>query len=483
MQKQQLFENVIQDLKVGFWEINDNQISWSTAFLNIIGCSIEDVLIDLNYFLYDILEAGQRDIFRKNYFCLLNDGDNFQQTLTLRCKNGDLKEFRCKSSIKFSLKKGKSKSKVILFIPVKIKTNAPERDNNLCYRETAEMNSTGSWCVDFIKKRTYWDQETRRMFEYPDNYRPSLKFASKYIAENQIELTDKLFQQCVINGQSFTTEIKTLTANKREFWVKAIGKPVYDDHKDIVGLRGVFQDIDDLKVQELALQKTAEIISSQNKRLFNFAHIVSHNLRSHTSNLSLIMELMEEATCEREKTELIANIKEVSKSLNATIEHLNDVLTIQTRTDQIKVKVNFKDALDLVLNSIINLITKHDVTVHSDFKAVESIKYIPAYLESILLNLITNSIKYSQPNKAAIITIRSYTEGDKTILKVSDNGIGIDLNKHGKNLFGMYKTFHLNLDAIGIGLFITKTQIESLNGQISVESILDQGTTFKIKFE
>ena len=482
MHKEQLFQDVFQDPHVGYWEINDNQIRWSASFVDIIGWSVKDVHIDLNYFLYTVLEAGQRDIFRNNYFGLLNDGEDFEQTLTLRCNNGNLKEFRCKSAIKSSQKNGNPQIKIILFIPVKIKTNAGIKDDNFYYRETVEMTSTGSWYIDFTKKRTYWDQETRRIFEYPEDYIPSLKYTPRYIAEEQLDDAYKLFHQCAVHGKSFSTEIKALTKNKREFWIKIIGKPIYNDHKEIVGLRGVFQDIDDIKLKELSLQKTAEIISSQNKRLFNFAHIVSHNLRSHTSNLSLIMDLMEETNDETEKMELIASIKDVSESLNSTIEHLNDVVTIQTRTDQNKVKVNFQDALDLVLKSIISLIVKHDVTVHSDFEQVKSINYIPAYLESIFLNLITNGIKYSQQDRTAIIAIRSYIEDDKTVLEISDNGMGIDLEKYGKNLFGMYKTFHRNSDAVGIGLFITKNQIESLNGEIFVESILDHGTTFKIHF-
>lgn len=482
MEKEQLFQDVIQDPNAGRWEINDNQISWSATFLDIIGCSVEDVHIDLNYFLYTVLEAGQRDIFRNNYFRLLNDGEDFEQTLTLRGKNGELKEFKCKSANKSSIKKIDLNSKVILFIPVKIKTNNQIEDNNFYYRETAEMTATGSWYLDFIKKRTYWDQETRRIFEYPENYIPSFKYAASYIAGDQLSLAYKLYHECAVHGKSFSTEIKTLTANKREFWVKSIGKPVFNDQKEIVGIRGIFQDIDDIKLKELSLQKTAEIISSQNKRLFNFAHIVSHNLRSHSSNLSLIMDLMDETTDETEKMELIASIKDVSESLNSTIEHLNDVVTIQTRTDQNKVEVNFQDALDLVLKSIISLIVKHDVTIHSDFKEIKSVNYIPAYLESILLNLITNGIKYSQKGRTAIIAIRSYIEDNKTILEISDNGMGIDLEKYGKNLFGMYKTFHRNEDAVGIGLFITKNQIESLNGEILVESTVGQGTTFRIQF-
>lgn len=68
------------------------------------------------------------------------------------------------------------------------------------------------------------------------------------------------------------------------------------------------------------------------------------------------------------------------------------------------------------------------------------------------------------------------------ILSVMDNGLGIDLSKHKNSLFGMYKTFHKHQNSRGIGLFITKNQIEAMGGSIEVFSEVDKGTTFKIYF-
>jgi len=68
-------------------------------------------------------------------------------------------------------------------------------------------------------------------------------------------------------------------------------------------------------------------------------------------------------------------------------------------------------------------------------------------------------------------------------LSIEDNGIGIDLKKYDENLFGMYKTFHQNEDAKGLGLFIAKNQIEALGGKIEVKSEVDKGTTFTIFFK
>jgi K+-sensing histidine kinase KdpD len=105
---------------------------------------------------------------------------------------------------------------------------------------------------------------------------------------------------------------------------------------------------------------------------------------------------------------------------------------------------------------------------------------IPAYLDSILLNLFTNAIKYKSPDRKAFLEINYEINEHQTIISFKDNGLGLDLKKNGHKLFGMYKTFHGNEDAKGIGLYITKNQIEAMDGKIEVESKLDYGTTFKM---
>ena len=117
-----------------------------------------------------------------------------------------------------------------------------------------------------------------------------------------------------------------------------------------------------------------------------------------------------------------------------------------------------------------------------DFSESDIIQANPAYLDSILLNLITNSIKYSKPNQVPIINVRLVQLENATQLIIQDNGMGIDLVKNGNKVFGMYKTFHGNKDAKGMGLFIVKNQIESMHGKIEVESTVDVGTEFKIFF-
>jgi signal transduction histidine kinase len=106
----------------------------------------------------------------------------------------------------------------------------------------------------------------------------------------------------------------------------------------------------------------------------------------------------------------------------------------------------------------------------------------PAYIESILHNILSNAIKYSHADRTPVIDINCIEVNNTLILTIQDNGIGIDLNKHRNDLFVMYKTFSTNKDAKGIGLFITKYQVEVMGGEISLDSKLDEGTTVTIKF-
>ncbi len=174
---------------------------------------------------------------------------------------------------------------------------------------------------------------------------------------------------------------------------------------------------------------------------------------------------------------------DASESLNETVLHLNEV--VQVKVDALdKMKpVNLLKVIKDVEKNLSLLLQKKNAACHIEVPENLVIKAIPAYVDSILLNLLTNSIKYSSPERKPVIRIISEHIDEKIVLTFSDNGLGIDLERHGDKLFGMYKTFHRNKDAKGIGLFITKNQIEAMNGWIEVESAVNVGTTFKLYFE
>jgi signal transduction histidine kinase len=203
-------------------------------------------------------------------------------------------------------------------------------------------------------------------------------------------------------------------------------------------------------------------------------------LRSHTSNIESIVSLIDSAETEGERKEMIQLLKHVSISLDETMNHLNEVVNINTNVNLIITPLNLKEFVIKTQEILSELIEKNETSFILDIPENAMINYNSAYLESILYNLISNAVRYRHPQRKPIVTIKFYPENDANVIEISDNGIGIDLKKNADKIFGMYKTFHNNSDARGIGLFITKNQVDAMGGTITVSSTPDVGTTFKI---
>jgi signal transduction histidine kinase len=231
---------------------------------------------------------------------------------------------------------------------------------------------------------------------------------------------------------------------------------------------------------EQKLTNSLNIITEQNQRLVNFSYIVSHNLRSHTSNIKTIIGFLQETTNEVERLELLTHLQTVSDSLDNTLHNLNEVVAIQTVKDLSIEPINVYDFIKKAIAVLSEQIALKKASIINKVPKDFLINYNPAYFESIILNFISNAIKYSSNERAPIIILALELIQNRNILSITDNGMGIDLEKYGEKLFGLYKTFHGNKDARGIGLFISKNQIEAMNGKIEVESKLNIGTTFKI---
>ncbi|MFK5971885.1 MAG: PAS domain S-box protein [Flavobacteriaceae bacterium] len=258
--------------------------------------------------------------------------------------------------------------------------------------------------------------------------------------------------------------------------------PLKDDFGKAYGLVGISLDISYLKQKEEELRDLINVTSLQNKKLINFAHIVSHNLRSHTANFSMLLDFLVHEKVEDEKQNIMKMLVEASDNLLETLDNLNEVVAISTNVNQEKESINLNKKIAAVEKNLRPFLLNNNAKIINAISDEVSIKVIPAYIESILMNFITNAVKYSLPERSPIIRLSTKSQNGYTILSIKDNGTGIDLKKYGDKLFGMYKTFHNNQDARGIGLYITKNQIEAMNGKVMVSSELGKGTTFNIYF-
>jgi PAS domain S-box-containing protein len=242
-------------------------------------------------------------------------------------------------------------------------------------------------------------------------------------------------------------------------------------------------DVTKMVESERKLKDYLQVTREQNQSLLNFAHIVSHNLRSHSTNMSMLIDfLMKEDNLE-EVDKIKEMLQSASTGLTDTVSHLNEVVQVRTSTLEKMKSVNLQKSIYGTLRNLEAQIDELNPVLKINVPKQHFINVVPAYLDSILLNLFTNAMKYCSPKRKLEINISSEEKEDKIIVKFRDNGLGLDLGRYGTRVFGMFKTFHNHKDAKGIGLFITKNQIEAMRGKIDIESSVDVGTTFIMRYE
>ncbi|MGL2967053.1 ATP-binding protein [Flavobacterium sp. XGLA_31] len=248
---------------------------------------------------------------------------------------------------------------------------------------------------------------------------------------------------------------------------------------EVVGFYVHVADVTPLKLLEKKLIKSNHTITEQNQRLLNFSNIISHNLKSYADGLASLIEVAQEAD-DTERERVMGLLSRLSDRFSATICDLNEIVAAQNQAGIKYITINLHDYIEKVKQILQVQIKNTEALIHNNVNKDVTLFVNPAYMESILLNFLSNSLKYQHPDRHPLIEFSSHEDGHNIVLTIKDNGLGIDLTKHGHELFGMYKTFHKNKDAQGIGLFITKYQIESMGGDVEVESEVNQGTTFRV---
>lgn len=328
--------------------------------------------------------------------------------------------------------------------------------------------------------------------------KPVYKFAADHFsmpASEGISILDYFFGdkkeaasrslQIALRGMSPTYEVSFPQADGHDKWYYISYHPVWNNEKKILGILLSITDITERKISELQEKKIAADLLQRNKDLEQFAYIISHNLRSPVANIIGVANILsdDDLTNEERKEFMEALIISVKK-LDNVITDLNEILQVKHKLHENKERVNFTQIVHDIKYSISNFIENEYVEIVSDFSEIDEMSTLRSYMHSIFYNLISNSIKYRRVDVPPIIEIRSRKHKDAIELTFKDNCMGIDLDKRGEQVFGLYKRFHPHsAEGKGIGLYMVKTQVETLGGKISLTSEVNKGTEFKIVFE
>ncbi len=313
----------------------------------------------------------------------------------------------------------------------------------------------------------------------------SIRTWEQFVHPKDLEESNKQLQKC-FDGLSpyYEMEVRMKHKNGNWIWIYDRGMVISRTNENLPLLMfGIHQDITKRKNAETELFGILSLLKSQNIKFKNYSHIVNHNLRSHAGNIQRLLELALDSDENMEKEELLTFTKTASKNLLDTIGNLSKMTNENEDISAQLENLALFEVIKKAIENVIGLANKAEVIIENNILESQNIKAVPAFLDSIVLNLLTNAIKYCAPERSSYIKISAEEDKDFVILSVTDNGIGIDLQKYGDKLFGMYQTFHKKKESRGIGLFLTKTQIETMGGYIEAESIINVGSTFKVFFK
>lgn len=483
------FQYITNSTNTGTFEysIHNNSLEFNEAWWSITGYSSKK---SLSLKKWQALVHPEdlpivKEIFKQNY----RSSDPFDHQFRLLHKNGNYAWIDIKAQFNFGAATEEPTHIYGILIDI---TQQKNKESEILYRQKLlqslyELSPIGIALNDF---ETGAFLEVNQKLLDPTGYT-----REEFLELNYWEVTPKEYE--AQEAQQITSmnakgsygpyEKEYIKKNGEKYPVLLRGVLV----EDIDGNKKIWsfiEDISEQKKDELEkarhlekIQNLLQIKNHQNERLENFAHIVSHNLRSHSGAINTLIHFLQQDNHTLKEQETFKYLIQASSNLEITIEDLNEIVEVN-----LSEAIDFKpiDIYPLIkknVDSVFPLAKEKKVAIVTDIEPATYMVGIRSYLESIFLNFMTNSIKYSADNRDSYLKISTQSDEKFTTVVFEDNGLGIDMQTYGKKLFKMYQTFHNHKDARGIGLFITKNQIEKMNGTIEVSSKVNVGTTFKIK--
>ncbi|MCS7003947.1 MAG: PAS domain-containing sensor histidine kinase [Cytophagales bacterium] len=350
------------------------------------------------------------------------------------------------------------------------------------YAQIAQHSSQSIIILD-AQQKIVW---VNKRFEKLSGYRLS-EIKGKYPGDFlRGELTDKQtstwIKVSLDEQKRVRTELQHYRKDGQTYWVSVEILPLYNKKGKLKKFLCLMTDITEQKKMEGEKNELIVQLIDNNKNLEQFSYIVSHNLRAPVARITGLTHLFnKEQLHDPVNLKIINFLQDSAQQLDQVIKDLGLILSLRHPEKNSFTNVEISKVVDEVIKELNPVIRKTNALITTDFEEQKVIFGIENHLKNILIQLISNSVKFIRQDKQPHIHISTAKMPNNYIcLRVSDNGLGIDLKHYGNQLFTIYKRFHLQFEGRGIGLYIVRTLVESMNGYIEVESEEWYGTTFSI---
>ena len=468
------------------WKIEDDSFIWNKGIQGIFGYKKEDIGVTSKWWFDRIHPEDSLKMSIKLYSFLEQKTEKWQDEYRFMCADGSYKYVFDRGF----LVKDKDGKPIRMIGAIQDVTKQKQEEQRLRLLETVitqtkdavvitDINTLNNDIPNIIFVNSAFSEMTGYDSSEVIGKSPAMFMGPKSdIYEfDKLKTAIKEYKECVIETISYKKD-------GEEYWVNFSMVPVTDkdgEHSHWISMQ---RDVTEEKNKEKEKEQLIRELTQNNKDLKQFSYITSHNLRAPLSNLTGLLNLIEDIPIENpDLKEMVTGFSKSTFLLNETINDLVKVIIIKDNPSIQKEKVLIKEVFENVFNQLSVLISLNKPFLKIELEEVTILNINKSYLESIFLNLLTNSIKYRAANKQLKILISCKVVGENIILTIKDNGIGIDMERNRDKIFGLYQRFHNYPDSKGLGLYLVKSQVETMGGNITVESKVDKGTTFTIIFK
>ncbi len=237
------------------------------------------------------------------------------------------------------------------------------------------------------------------------------------------------------------------------------------------------------EIGELAdsFNSMASNLSEQEKLRQNMVSDISHELRSPLSNIRGYLEGLKDGVLEPDK-EVFDSLYQESRLLERLVEDLHDLSMAEAgRLDLDKQKVSLEDLINEAVDSVRKSAEKKDLDLKIDIRDSLVAELDPERVGEVLRNLLSNAIRHSEEGKQVVVKARD--EGEDLVVSVEDSGEGIpeeDIPHVFDRFYRVDKSRNRSTGGSGLGLTIAREIVEAHGGEIWVESVEGEGSTFSL---
>ena len=468
------------------WNILDDKLHWNRGITSIYGYNQNQVGESSSWWFENIHPEDSIKMSIKLYSFIEQKTENWQDEYRFKCADGTYKYVLDRG---FLLKDETGKA-IRMIGTIQDITKRKEEELRLKLLETVILETKDSIVITeahFNQKKLPKIVYTNPAFTTMTGYTSDeilLKSPDFLSGQNSdIRILTKI-NRAVKRQTECVIEMIAYKKSGEEFWLHFSMIPIHNSDREISHWISIQRDITVEKRQEKEKEQLIRELTQNNKDLKQFSYITSHNLRAPISNLIGLLSLTEDIRIEdQELKEILHGFNKSTNLLNETINDLTKVMIIKDHTIKEKEIIYLNDIFENVFNQLASQIERYKPILKLNLTKVPELISNKSYIESILLNLLSNSLKYKSDNRILKINITAEQVNDTVTLTFTDNGIGIDLNRNKDKIFGLYQRFHNHPDSKGLGLYLVKSQIEALDGTITVDSEIDKGTTFTLTFK